>query len=129
MNSTTLSPNKRTAARFFELLEQEDFDGMFELIDPDCKIWNPNDDYTKTEFMAVASQMFGVASASYKADITGLTEEGNRVAVEVRGEMPLKNGNIYRNRYHWLFVLKDGKFIEMREYTDTWASKVAFKKI
>ncbi|GLT00013.1 hypothetical protein GCM10007897_13960 [Sphingobium jiangsuense] len=51
--------------------------------------------------------------------IEGITAEGERVAVEARSEGRLRTGARYANRYHWLFILRDGKIAVAREYNDT----------
>jgi len=51
--------------------------------------------------------------------IEGVTAEGDRVAVEARSEGQLRGGTRYANRYHWLFILRDGKIAVAREYNDT----------
>lgn len=51
--------------------------------------------------------------------VEGITAEGDRVAVEARSEGSLRNGARYANRYHWLFILRDGKIAVAREYNDT----------
>jgi ketosteroid isomerase-like protein len=50
--------------------------------------------------------------------ITGVTAEGDRVAVEVESYGVLSNGNVYNNLYHMLYETRDGKIQNVREYTD-----------
>ncbi len=47
------------------------------------------------------------------------TIELPRLAVEVESHATLKNGRVYHNLYHYLFVLKDGKIETIKEYADT----------
>lgn len=49
----------------------------------------------------------------------GVTAEGERVAVEAVSSGRMSDGRLYRNRYHFLVKLRDGKVFEMREYLDT----------
>jgi uncharacterized protein len=51
--------------------------------------------------------------------VKGLTAEGNRVAVEAESYVKLKNGRVYKNQYHFLVEVKDGKVDRVREYLDT----------
>jgi ketosteroid isomerase-like protein len=48
-----------------------------------------------------------------------MTAEGDRVAAEVEsyGENP--DGSIYNNQYHFVFVIRDSKLVEVKEYLDT----------
>ncbi len=47
------------------------------------------------------------------------TAEGNRVAMEYRGGATSVTGAPYNNTYHLLFVIRDGKIKEGREYACT----------
>ena len=50
---------------------------------------------------------------------TGLTAEGDRVAVEAESFAKMKNGKTYQNKYHFLFIVRDGKIQSVKEYLDT----------
>ena len=51
--------------------------------------------------------------------VRGMTAEGDRVAVEAECLGAHVSGKTYAQRYHFLFVIRDGKIHEMREYFDT----------
>ncbi len=57
---------------------------------------------------------------------TGWTVQDNRVAVEVHSYGVKKNGLIYDNHYHFLFLVNSGKIREIREYMDTLHAKRVF---
>jgi ketosteroid isomerase-like protein len=48
-----------------------------------------------------------------------MTAEGERVAVEAESKAKLANGTLYHNRYHFLFVVRDGRIQAVKEYLDT----------
>jgi uncharacterized protein len=52
-------------------------------------------------------------------NILATTAEGERVAVEAEGNFEFADGKVYRNRYHFLLIVRDGKVVEGREYLDT----------
>jgi ketosteroid isomerase-like protein len=52
-------------------------------------------------------------------EIKGITAEGERVAIEVESSAMGKSGKPYRNRYHFLFVVREGLIVEGREYFDS----------
>jgi ketosteroid isomerase-like protein len=52
-------------------------------------------------------------------EITGVTAEGERVAIEGAGRGPLRNGRQYDNRYHFLVEVRDGRVRSVREYMDS----------
>lgn len=49
-------------------------------------------------------------------EVLDIVQEGNRVAIEYRGRIPLTTGKVYANTYHTKIVVKDGKITTMREY-------------
>ena len=51
--------------------------------------------------------------------IHGVIAEGNKVAMEAESFADASNGKKYNNVYHYLFELRDGKIVTVREYTDT----------
>ena len=48
-----------------------------------------------------------------------MTAEDDRVAVEAESKAKLVNGTLYHNRYHFLFVVRDGRIHAVKEYLDT----------
>ncbi len=55
----------------------------------------------------------------FKHEVVGITAQGERVAVEARGHDITVTGVPYNNTYHLLYVVRDGKVKEVREYADT----------
>ena len=51
--------------------------------------------------------------------IHNMTAEEDRVAVETTGEGRHVSGKPYKNHYHFLFVWRDGKLLQLKEYMDT----------
>ena len=68
---------------------------------------------------AVAAATFGAVVQVESFEILGITAEGDRVAVEVESRFHTVNGALYNNRYHFLFVIRDGKIVRFNEYLDT----------
>jgi uncharacterized protein len=54
-----------------------------------------------------------------KLTITGVTAQGERVAVEADSDGKLPGGDDYHNEYHYLFVVRDRKIVEWKQYCDT----------
>ncbi|MBB5825843.1 nuclear transport factor 2 family protein [Micromonospora carbonacea] len=54
-----------------------------------------------------------------RTTITGMTAEGDRVAVEMENFARTASGRIYNNRFHLLFEIRDGRIHAVREYLDT----------
>jgi hypothetical protein len=51
--------------------------------------------------------------------IVAMTAEGDRVAIEATGEGRTATGRDYRQAYHFLMRVRDGKIVEWKEYMDT----------
>lgn len=51
--------------------------------------------------------------------IRQMTAEENRVAVEAESHGRHASGRVYSNQYHFLFTLRDGKVLALKEYMDT----------
>lgn len=64
---------------------------------------------------------------SMKFSIHGITEHGERVAIEASGLAQLANGKAYANEYHFLFIIRDGAIVRMKEYADTAPASVFFE--
>ena len=45
--------------------------------------------------------------------------DGDRVVVLARGEAPTVHGTTYANNYCFIFRLRDGQIVDVREYMDT----------
>ncbi|MDP9090868.1 MAG: nuclear transport factor 2 family protein [Pseudomonadota bacterium] len=48
-----------------------------------------------------------------------VTAEDDRVAIEAESKATTLQGRLYHNRYHFLFVVRDGKIQLVKEYLDT----------
>jgi ketosteroid isomerase-like protein len=87
----------------------------------DAPVLNGDPGYTKAETLAVFRQS-QESSVDGRFDLLPVasTAEGDRVALEATSHaVNAANGRVYDNRYHHLFVLRDGLIVELREYQDT----------
>jgi ketosteroid isomerase-like protein len=74
---------------------------------------------SKREFCALLDEFKPIMPILPKIHVIGTTAEGERVAVEARGEGRLANGRPYENTYHFLFVFRDALIHEVKEYHGT----------
>jgi len=87
----------------------------------DAEWWVPGTGtLPNAQFLAFA-EAFTVNLVNRRSDltVTGVTAEGDRVAIEAVSNGQLTNGKAYRNTYHYLFVFKDGKVRTAKLYNDT----------
>ena len=83
---------------------------------------------SKEEMMTMLGAVHrSLGGGKWEKRATSMVGEGDRLAVEAEAMMELSNGNIYRNRYHYLYRLRDGQVFFAREYLDTHAAVEAFK--
>lgn len=120
-----IEANKNVARRYMQAVVDGDIATIEALQHPDCTWWILGfGDITRQAF--IDSVRDGLLTANKRvADIIGITAEGERVAVEVRGEMTFPD-SVYRNEYHNLLIVRDGLIVSGKEYMDTRAAAAAF---
>ncbi|MGH8014401.1 MAG: nuclear transport factor 2 family protein [Candidatus Binataceae bacterium] len=74
---------------------------------------------TKAQFGELIAGLGSQLDGALKLTPSGVTAEGDRVAVEAESMAKLKNGRTYNNKYHFLFVVRNSKIQEVKEYMDT----------
>ena len=119
--------NTKVALSFLENLSAGEIDAALDLIADDVVWW-----------LAGEPEQFAIAGTKNKAElaemlatigkgmpngirltITGVTAQGDRVAVEMNADGVSATGREYRNHYHDLLEVRDGKIHAGREYLDT----------
>lgn len=128
-----IEENKRLVVKFIGHYEKAEYEDAIDMIADDGQWWLPGH---PAEFPAAGY----VDKATVKARLSGnlkllpngirfehkgITAEGDRVALELESFATMSNGAAYHNRYHFLFVVRDGKFVLVKEYLDTLHSKLA----
>ena len=118
--------NEAMAIAFLRHMEKNDLDAALALASDNLEYWlaapGTMDKSQCRNFFAPVSEMV----SSMHFTITGSTVQGPRVALEAEGAAELKNGHVYRNRYHFLFVFEDGHIRTVREYADSAPAVAAF---
>jgi len=126
--------NKELVTEFLKRFGCNDVPGVLDMMDDDCTWWIGG----KAELFPLA----GVKSKGEMREILGaivqpmpngmemrlraMTAEGERVAAEVESYGEASNGRIYNNDYHFLFRIRKGKMIEVKEYLDPMHTKAVF---
>jgi len=120
----TATGSRKLAIEYLRCLERNDFDGALSLTTPDAmfRLSGPGD-MNRAQVRAFFEPV-GKMIEHMSFTIVGCTVEGERVALEARGEGTLTNGRIYRNRYHFLFIVRGGKISSVREYADSAPAQV-----
>ena len=115
--------NKKITKDFFEALSAGS-EKYLDFYTDDSIIWTAGHNAiggtrTKEEVVSFAQNILAAFPTGIKFNITGMTAEGDRVAVEISGEAIHASGETYNNQYHFLLRIQDGKILELKEYMDT----------
>jgi ketosteroid isomerase-like protein len=119
--------NKKVALTFLENLSAGKIDAALELIADDVDWWlagKPEQfalagSKDKTQFAGMLSMIEEGMPNGIRLTITGITAEGDRVAVEMKADGVSATGQEYHNQYHDLLEVRDGQIHAGREYLDT----------
>lgn len=117
--------NKNVVRSFFKAFEAEDLEQVDRLTTDDFTFWvGPttigSGTYAKETFLKMMTEMLGESGGPMTLQLGDLTAEDDRVSVTMVGNIPYKNGKVYKGHYHNLFFLRDGKVSAVKEYPDTY---------
>ena len=120
----SIEENKQFVERFFEAMNTGDVATMIDSYCDDGYLWTKGHTlisgrYSKEQVQAAAGAIYEAFPEGIAFDILHLTAEGDRVAVEATSSGMHVSGRLYENEYHFLFQLRDGKVLSLREYMDT----------
>jgi uncharacterized protein len=119
--------HKKVALTFLENLSAGKIDAALELIADDVDWWlagKPEQfalagGKNKTQFAEMLSLIEAGMPNGIRLTITGVTADGDRVAVEMNADGVSATGKEYHNQYHDLLEVRDGQIHAGREYLDT----------
>jgi ketosteroid isomerase-like protein len=122
-----LERNKQIAEELFARFSASDIPGVLALMTDDVTWRIPGKPelspaagvYGKERIGRLFRRMLEQLEDGLKMTVLGSIAEGDRVAVEVESSGDLRNGRRYRQQYHFLFTMRDGKIASVREYLDT----------
>jgi ketosteroid isomerase-like protein len=120
----SVEENKKIAADFFEYLSTGNGPAIINALADTATWWIAGNfalsgTKTKAQFAEVMGGLGAKIDGPLTIKTTGVTAEGNRVAVEAESHAKMKNGKVYQNKYHFLLDIRDGKIQAVKEYLDT----------
>jgi len=118
--------NKALALEYLKRLEAGDFDAAFGMIADDGKVWVAGRTAPRDEFVKIVRSFRSLVVGPMTLKPVSAVAEGDRVAIEVEGGADMQKGVRYDNQYHFLFVIKDGKIVLLKEYMDTAAAQATW---
>jgi ketosteroid isomerase-like protein len=112
------------ARQLFDALSRFDVIAVDDLYAENFVLWSPGSlPFAGTHDKAEALELMGQISSAFPEGlhftVDAMTVEGERVAVEAHCEGRHVSGRDYRNRYHFLLKIRDGKIVLLKEYMDT----------
>ncbi|WP_459614249.1 nuclear transport factor 2 family protein [Bordetella sp. 2513F-2] len=118
--------NKRTVVVFCGHFARAAIDDVLDMMGEDATWWVNGKPHlfsgagvkSKAEMERVWHGLYALLDGGLRMDVLAMIAEGNRVAAEVRSHAVTRRGKIYENDYHMLFTLRDGKIVQVKEYTD-----------
>lgn len=115
------SINKQAISTFLEALGEGDVARMAEVLAPDAEARAMGvGSFSITRDRATILEAAGMLKAAIPEgiafEIDSMTEEGDRVVAEVRGQALLADGIPYNNSYAFVAKMADGKIAHMNEY-------------
>jgi uncharacterized protein len=122
MSQTQSDPaaNKRIVADFFAEISRTGLAGAMGGLADDCVWWSATGgNQSKAQMLAVAGALSGLLAEPIVLETGAVTAEDDRVAVEARSRALRTNGVRYANEYHFLFRIRDGEIVEVREHNNT----------
>ena len=116
--------SKQVVSNFFELFSSGEIDQAFALVSDDVSWWVAGDlpfsgTKTKAEYLQVVGSIQKGFPDGLELRVTSMIAEGEKVAAEVESHGEHANGRTYANKYHFLITVRDGQFVEVKEYLDT----------
>ncbi len=120
----SVEENKDLCLSFIQRICAGNVEGFAALVDDDVRWWVQGNwpgagKYCKSEIVPIIAGVTEVFEGGLDIDITGITAEGDREAIEASPHAVMKDGRHYDNTYHFLYVVHDGKIVEAKEYLDT----------
>jgi uncharacterized protein len=116
--------NKRLVLGFFESMNAGNGAAVMNALADSATWWVAGNfalsgTKTKAQFGELMGQLGPKIDGAMRVTPSACTAEGDRVAVEAESYAKMKNGKTYNNHYHFLFVVRDGKIQQVKEYLDT----------
>lgn len=127
-----LKENKQIVARFWSAFSDCRFDEALDLLDDAGQWWVAGDlkgvsgTYGKAQCGPMLAGIAAGTRDGVHVTLGTMTAEDDRVAAEATSSAVTVGGAEYRNIYHMLHVVRDGKILSIREYMDPARIAAAF---
>jgi len=113
-----IEANRKIAIDLMTSMSTGDVERADKILAEDATWWVLGSGYMARSALLDASRFMSAAPRA-KLEIVATTAEKDRVAMEAKGDFLFDDGKEYKNTYHFLFIVRDGKVVEGKEYLDT----------
>lgn len=116
--------NKKKVMAFFDALNRADVAAIADAYDEEGSCWTSghtliSGTLSRDQIVAGAGAVLEAFPKGLTFTITGMTAEGDKVAVEAYSDGDHASGQHYHNEYHFLFEFRNGRVLRLKEYMDT----------
>jgi ketosteroid isomerase-like protein len=120
----SIEENKKVIADFLAAMSRGDTEYILDAYADDGMLWTMGNtlisgQYNKAQIKEFADGIYDAFPNGLTFTVHGMVAEGDKVAVEATSEGAHVSGVVYSNQYHFLFTVRDGKLLQMKEYMDT----------
>jgi len=113
-----IEANRQIAIDLMTSMSRGDIETANALLAEDATWWVLGSGFMSRHDLLEASKFMSAAPRAH-LEILATTAEKDRVAMEAKGDFLFADGKEYKNAYHFLFIIRDGKVVEGKEYLDT----------
>jgi len=116
--------NKKVVSAFLDAMNRGDTAAILDAYAEDGGVWTMGNTlisgkYGKAQIKEFADGIYQAFPEGLRFHVLGMIAEGDKVAVEAESDGAHSSGVNYHNHYHFLFTLREGKVLQMKEYMDT----------
>lgn len=120
----TEQSNRELIQGFFDDFSAGRTDEAFKKVAEDVSWWVPGNlpfsgTKTKAQYLQVVGRIRAGFPEGLAFTVKSMIAEGDRVAAEVESLGKHVSGKTYNNHYHFLFTLRSGEIVGVKEYMDT----------
>ena len=115
-----IDENKNVARDFLANAAVRNKHALSNILSDDLKWWVLGHGFrNKRQYLEEMDHLNDIWDRPMTHKVTGITAEGDRVAVEVEYETDFRDGRHYHQHNHFLFVVRAGRICEWNMYFDT----------
>ena len=121
--STTLETNKQIVRKFFDAVNRNDTAAINANLHDELDWWIVGaikiSGHKNKRAMGLGFKLIHRVFKDFHFVLEEFTAESDRVAVTAQSHGVHPSGRRYNNHYHFLFKIRDGLIVDVREYFDT----------